>query len=192
LAPTPEEASAYAQECGYPVVLKIIAPAWVHKSDQGGVLLNLTTPQEVQAGFRHLQNIFNQVGSSAPLEGILVQKQIKGREILLGLKQDATFGPVVVCGLGGIFTEVLQDVAQTLAPISLAQAHDLLSTLKGFPLLQGYRGEPPIALPELAAALVNLSWLAIQEPELQELDINPLIATPAGCWAVDARIVLGK
>lgn len=189
LAQTPAEATAFAKECGYPVVLKIISPFLVHKSDQGGVLLNLTTPQEVHEGFLHLQNIFNQVASPASLEGILVQKQIKGQEILLGLKQDATFGPVVVCGLGGIFTEVLQDVAQTLAPISLDQAFNLLSSLKGYPLLQGYRGAPPIALEELVKTLVNLSLLAINEPDLQELDINPMIATPAGCWAVDARIV---
>ncbi len=189
MAQAPEAAVAAARQFGYPVVLKVIAPAWLHKSDLGGVLLNLGNDQEVQQGFFNLQEKVKRETPQATLQGILVQKQVKGREILLGLKQDATFGPVLVCGLGGIYTELWHDIAQTLAPVDLAQARALLSQLKSYKLLTGFRGEPPVDLEAVAQALVNLSRLGVSEPKLKELDINPLIATPQGCWAVDVRIV---
>lgn len=189
LAQTEAEAVEAAEACGYPVVLKVISPQWIHKSDLGGVLLNLDRPEAVRAGFARLQAAVEDRTPEATLEGILVQKQMHGQELLLGVKQDATFGPVVICGLGGIYTDVLQDVAQTLAPVTVAQAQALLASLKAYPLLLGIRGEPPVAIKDVALALSRLAILAVAVPELQELDINPLIATPDGCWAVDARIV---
>ena len=185
LAHSAEEAVAAARQCGYPVVLKIVSPEWVHKWDRGGVLLEVDGDAAVLQGYRTLQ---------ARAEGdrpwsVLIQKQIKGKEVLLGVKQDATFGPVVVCGLGGIYTEVFQDIAQTLAPINEAQAQELLAALRAFPLLQGVRGEAPVALPELARALAALSRLAAAEPELKEVDLNPVMVNHQGCWAVDARLV---
>ena len=185
LAHSAEEAVAAARQCGYPVVLKIVSPEWVHKWDRGGVLLEVDGDAAVLQGYRTLQ---------ARAEGdrpwsVLVQKQLKGKEVLLGVKQDATFGPVVVCGLGGIYTEVFQDIAQTLAPINEAQAQELLAALRAFPLLQGVRGEAPVALPELARALAALSRLAAAEPELKEVDLNPVMVNHQGCWAVDARLV---
>ena len=189
LTQTPEAAVAAARDFGYPVVLKVIAREWLHKSDLGGVILNLQGDQEVEQGFLSLQAKVKSRTPQAILEGILVQKQIEGREILLGIKQDATFGPVMVCGLGGVFTELRKDTAQTLVPVDLTQAHELLAQLKSYKLLTGFRGEPPVDLDAVAQALVSLSRLALENPDLQELDINPLIATPAGCLAVDARIV---
>lgn len=184
-----ETAAAAARELGFPVVLKVIAGAWLHKSDRGGVLLNLASDRGVRRGFRDLMARVRQETPHAALDGILVQKQMKGREVLLGIKQDATFGPVVVCGLGGTYTELWQDTAQTLAPVDLDQAHALLARLKSYPLLTGFRGEPPVDLDAVARAIVNLSRLALEHPRLQELDINPLMAAPEGCLAVDARIV---
>jgi acetyltransferase len=185
LAHSAEEAVAAARQCGYPVVLKIVSPEWVHKWDRGGVLLEVDGDAAVLQGYRTLQ---------ARAEGdrpwsVLIQKQIKGKEVLLGVKQDSTFGPVVVCGLGGIYTEVYKDVAQTLAPINEAQAQELLAALRAYPLLQGVRGEAPAALPELARALAALSRLAAAEPELKEVDLNPVMVNHQGCWAVDARLV---
>jgi len=188
LAHTPEEAVTAARKCTYPVALKIVAPDWLHKWDRGGVLLNVGSDEEVLAGFRALQS---KVEKEQPW-GILVQKQLEGKEVLLGIKQDATFGPVVVCGWGGIYTEALKDVAQTLAPIDESQAQELLATLRAYPLLKGVRGEAPVALPELARALAALSRLAMAEPALQEVDLNPVIVNPQGCWAVDARLVWGE
>lgn len=189
LAQDLETAEAAARHLGYPVVLKVIAESWLHKSDLGGVALNLTTEGAVRRGFQDLMARVRQETPQANLEGILVQKQVKGREILLGLKQDATFGPVVVCGLGGVYAELWQDTAQTLAPVDPAQAQALLARLRSYKLLTGFRGEPPVDLDALARAIVNLSRLALEHPHLQELDINPLMAAPAGCFAVDARIL---
>ncbi|MBW1992613.1 MAG: acetate--CoA ligase family protein, partial [Deltaproteobacteria bacterium] len=189
LTRTPEEAVAAAQGLGYPVVLKVIGPAWLHKWDAGGVLLHLMEDREVQQGFLSLMARVQGFNPQAMSEGILVQQELKGRELLLGIKQDATFGPVVLCGLGGIYTELWQDVAQTLVPVDLAQARALLARLKCYPLLTGFRGEPAVDLEAVASALVSLSRLASAYPNLKELDVNPLMATPEGCWAVDARII---
>ncbi|MBW1917265.1 MAG: acetate--CoA ligase family protein [Deltaproteobacteria bacterium] len=192
LTKTDQEAVDIAEAYGYPVVLKVVSPQWLHKSDLGGVVLHLSGPDQVRQAFLRLQAAVECHTPGALLEGILVQKQLSGKEILLGIKQDATFGPVVVCGLGGIYTEILQDVAHNLAPVTVPQAQAMLLSLKAYPLLLGGRGEPPVALEELAQALANLSELAVSVTDLQELDINPVIATPAGCWAVDARIVWQK
>lgn len=187
LTHTPEEAAAAAASSGYPVVLKIIAPEWLHKSDRGGVILNLMTEEAVRAGFERLQYL-SALPFSGPV-GILVQKQLSGRELLLGIKADSTFGPVIVAGYGGVHTELWGDVVKTLAPVNLAQAREMLASLRSYPLLTGYRGAPPTAIDELAQTLVHLSNLAVAHPTLRELDINPLMATPEGCWAVDARLV---
>ncbi|MDD3579921.1 MAG: acetate--CoA ligase family protein [Desulfobacca sp.] len=189
LTQTESEAVDIAENYGYPVVLKVVSPQWLHKSDLGGVLLNLSGPDQVHRGFQRLQAAVECHTPGATLEGILVQKQLQGKELLLGIKQDATFGPVIVCGLGGIYTEILQDVAQNLAPVTVAQAQAMLVSLRAYPLLLGVRGEPPVALEELAQAIAKLSDLALSVTDLKELDINPLIATPQGCWAVDARLV---
>ena len=110
----------------------------------------------------------------------------------MGLKRDPQFGPVLVAGAGGIYTEVLKDVARALVPVNRAMALHLLNTLKISPILKGVRGQTGVDLPALAAALVNLSRLAVDYPEIRELDLNPVVATPEGCWCVDCRMVLGE
>ncbi len=145
LTHTVNQAVVAAAAFGYPVVLKLISSEYIHKSDQGGVILNLKNEDELTAAFRRLQPLLAAVPQDAAA-GILVQKQLQGRELLLGLKQDPTFGPIIVCGYGGTITELWQDTAQTLAPLSPAQAHDLLASLRSFPLLTGYRGEPAVDL----------------------------------------------
>lgn len=188
LARTPEEAAAVAAELGFPVVLKAVSPALVHKWEAGGVLLGLDSPEAVRRGFKELHARARRATGEEP-QGILVQRQLAGREVLLGLKRDATFEPVVVCGLGGIYTEVFADTAQTLAPVDEAQALELLASLKCWPLLQGVRGEAPVAVDALAGMIAALSRLAVAEPGLAEADLNPVIAAAGGCWAVDARLV---
>jgi acetyltransferase len=191
LVQTPEEAVAAAQQLGYPVVLKVISPDHPHKTELGGVVLDLDSDDMVAAACRRLRPLL----AGAPAggaSGILVQKQRRGRELLLGLKQDAAFGPIVVCGYGGTDTELWQDIAQTLAPLSLSQAQALLASLRSFPLLTGYRGGPAVDLEAVCRALVALAELGMAHPHLQEVDVNPLIATPQGCWAVDARLVWRK
>ena len=184
-------AAAAAPEMGYPVVLKIISPDWVHKSDWGGVRLNVTTEAELRQAYRDLAARFRHKTPGGTLDGILVQKQVQGVELLMGLKRDPQFGPVLVAGAGGIYTEVLKDVARALVPVTADDGCQLLQTLKIFPILKGVRGQTGVDLPALAEALVNLSRLAVDYPEIRELDLNPVVATPQGCWCVDCRIVLG-
>jgi acetyltransferase len=119
-----------------------------------------------------------------------VQKQVQGVELLMGLKRDPQFGPVLVAGAGGIYTEVLRDVARALAPVTPDQAARMLQALKIFPILQGVRGQAGVDLEALTTAMVNLSRLAVDYPEIRELDLNPVVAAPQGCWCVDCRIVL--
>jgi acetyltransferase len=192
LAADVDAAAAAAADMGYPVVLKIISPEWVHKSDWGGVRLNVATTAELGQAYRDLTARFRQRTPVGTLEGILVQKQVKGVELLLGVKRDPQFGPVLVAGAGGIYTEVLRDVARALAPVTTHQAAKMLQSLKIHPILQGVRGQAGVDLEALTAALVNLSQLAVDYPEIRELDLNPVIATPKTCWCVDCRMVLGE
>ncbi|HZE22181.1 MAG TPA: acetate--CoA ligase family protein, partial [Desulfobaccales bacterium] len=177
---------------GYPVVLKIISPDWLHKSDWGGVRLGVGRAEELRQAYRDLAERFRQRTPEGILSGILVQKQVQGIELLLGHKRDPQFGPVLVAGAGGIYTEVLTDVARALAPVSPDQAAQMLQSLKIYPILQGVRGQPGVDLNALTAAVVNLSRLAVDYPEILELDLNPVVAGPEGCWCVDCRIVMGE
>jgi acetyltransferase len=185
-------AAAAASEMGYPVVLKIISPEWVHKSDRGGVRLNVATEAELRQAYGDLAERFRQQTPAGTLDGILMQKQVQGVELLLGLKRDPQFGPVLVAGAGGIYTEVLRDVARALVPVTPDQAARMLQSLKIFPILHGVRGQAGVDLEALTQALVNLSRLAVDYPAIRELDLNPVVATPQGCWCVDCRIVLGE
>jgi acetyltransferase len=190
LAADVDAATAAAVEMGYPVVLKIISPEWVHKSDWGGVRLNVTTEAELRQAYRDLAARFRRRTPAGTLQGILVQKQVQGVELLLGVKRDPQFGPVLVAGAGGIYTEVLRDVARALVPITPDQAARMLQSLKIHPILQGVRGQAGVDLDALITALANLSRLAVDYPEIRELDLNPVMVTPEGCWAVDWRIVV--
>jgi len=185
-------AAAAAAEMGYPVVLKIISAAWLHKSDWGGVLLNVANEAKLRQAFKDMLARFRHRTPDGVLDGILVQKQVKGVELLCGLKRDPQFGPVLVAGAGGIYTEVLQDVARALAPVSLEQAGRMLQALKISPILKGARGRKGVNLAALADTLVKLSRLATDYPRIRELDLNPVVATPEACWCVDCRIVLGE
>lgn len=183
-----EAAGQAAETFGFPVVLKLISPRWLHKTEGGGVVLNLQNQADLLQAWSRLLALLGPEGLGED-EGVLVQRQLSGRELLLGLKRDPIFGPVLACGYGGIYTELWQDVAQTLVPVTPEQARELLSSLKSYRLLTGWRGAPAVALEAIVKAMVALSELALAHPELQELDLNPLLATPEGCWAVDARIV---
>jgi acyl-CoA synthetase (NDP forming) len=185
-------AEAAAAEMGYPVVLKIISPEWLHKSDLGGVVLDVATAAELRQAYQELEARFRERTPAGVLSGILVQKQVQGVELLLGLKRDPQFGPVLVAGAGGIYTEVLKDVSRALVPVDLEDAGHLWGTLKIFPILKGVRGQAGVNISSLAETMVKLSLLAVDYPEIRELDLNPVVADPQGCWCVDCRIVLGE
>lgn len=185
-----EEAVHWAESVGFPVVLKVVSPQWLHKSDAGGVVTGVADSESVRRSFEALQQRFRAASPLGELQGIQVQKQMTGWEMLLGVKRDPQFGPVVVAGMGGIYTEVFQDVRRALAPVSAEEARSMIASLRLFPLLQGVRGQRPADVDGLVDVLVRLSNLAWDHPEIVELDINPVFVGADGCCAVDCRIVI--
>jgi acyl-CoA synthetase (NDP forming) len=191
LATTPQEAVDAAREVGFPIVLKVVSPDIVHKTDVGGVRLGLQNAEEVARAFTEVVESARRHVPDARIEGVSVQAQAPaGIEVILGLSQDPQFGPVLMFGLGGILVEVLKDVSFRIVPITPRDAHQMVREIRAFPVLQGYRGQPPADLSALEAMLLRLSALAEAHPEVAELDLNPVFAYPQGAVAVDARIVL--
>ncbi|MFA5363961.1 MAG: acetate--CoA ligase family protein [Candidatus Bathyarchaeia archaeon] len=186
-----QEAAKYSQEIGYPVVLKIISPDVIHKFDVGGVLLNVSSPEEAKAGYNQIiENVKKHI-PNAKIEGILIQEMAPcATEVIIGAVKDPQFGPTVMFGLGGTFVEVMKDVSFRIAPITIEEAKEMISEIKAYPILQGCRGQPPSDLEAIAKILVNTSKLVMAHPEIRELDLNPVIVYDKGAKTVDARIIL--
>ncbi len=193
MASSAEEAAAAAGELGYPVVLKIASPDIMHKSEMGGVLLDLDSAEAVRAGHATLLERAREHHPEARIEGVLVAPMVQGGvETILGVSRDPVFGPVVMFGLGGIFVEVLKDVTLRVAPFGLEEAHAMIREVQGYPLLEGVRGQPAADVDALAEALARLSaFAAAHADELETLDLNPFLVLPKGqgAVAVDALIV---
>jgi acetyl coenzyme A synthetase (ADP forming)-like protein len=188
-----EEALRAAGSVGYPVVLKVASPDISHKTDVGGVALGLDDADALRTAWATMQASLAKRAPRARIEGFEVEAQVPaGREVLIGVQRDSNFGPIVVFGMGGIYVEVLRDVTFRLAPVRPLSAQHMIESVKGFPVLQGVRGERPGDLAALAEAIERVSQLAVEVPAVAELDLNPLIVRPAGegVVAVDARIVL--
>ncbi len=191
VAKTEEEALKFADEVGYPVVLKIVSPDVVHKSDVGGVIINLKTPEEVKDARRKILANVKRHKADAEIVGILVQEMApKSTEVIVGATKDPQFGPALMFGLGGVFVEVLEDVTFRIAPITELDAREMITEVKGYPLLKGYRGQPPADIDAIASILVNTSKLVIDRPEIKEVDLNPIMVYEKGAKTVDARIIL--
>ena len=191
LATSAEEAVRLADTIGYPVVLKIASPDIVHKSDVGGVQLHLQDGAAVRQAFRTMQQSVTTQAPGARVDGIIVQPMATpGVEVIIGMSQDATFGPVLMFGLGGIMVEVLKDVTFRIVPLEKRDAAEMLRDIKGFQLLTGYRGAPPADLEALQDILLRLSAFVVDTPEVQEIDLNPIYAYAQGALAVDARVRL--
>lgn len=195
LTATAEEAAAAAEEIGFPVALKIMSPDLLHKSDIGGVILDLHGRDEVKNAFEELKARAGQSRPGARIEGVLVQEMLKpGYEVLIGIKKDPIFGPAVVVGLGGILVEVFEDVAARVAPLRTEDAWEMLEELKGKALLEGSRGQSPGDFEALVDIIMKVSRLAVDlEGCIMELDINPLIVYETGKGAVVAdALVIGS
>ena len=190
MADSAGEAASIAESIGYPVVLKIISPQWLHKSDRGGIKLDVGDETQLLRSYAELEQLFDSSTPQGVLEGILVQKQIKGTELLFGIKKDPQFGSILVAGFGGIYTEVFKDVARGLVPITSKEAEQMLQSLQVYPILKGIRGQQGVDFAALIDTLMALSRLASDYPEIVELDLNPILAGPEGCFSVDCRIVL--
>ena len=193
LAKTAEEAIAISGQIGYPVVLKIHSPDITHKSDVGGVQLNLGTDKQVRAAYERIMESASTRQPDARIEGVTVQKMVSSKdsvEMILGIKKDNVFGTVLMVGMGGITAELFGDKALGFPPLNERLARQMIESLKIYPLLRGYRGTPPKNIDKLIQVLIRLSYLAADYPEIAELDINPLLVTPHDVIALDARIVV--
>ncbi len=193
LAASPDEASAAAEEIGYPVVMKITSPDVIHKFDFGGVRVGIENDAEVRAAFREIKESVLNRDPEARIKGILVEEMAgKGQEVILGVSNDPQFGPILMFGLGGIYVEALEDVTFRLAPVTELSARRMITTTRTYKILDGYRGGPVYDIPAIEDCLKRLSQLAVEFDDIQELDINPLIVYPEGkgCAIVDARIIL--
>ena len=178
-----DELVAFAERVGFPVVAKVVGP--IHKSDVGGVALNIRTPE-------HLALEFDRMMKIKDATGVMVQKMLKGTELFIGAKYEERFGHVVLCGLGGIFVEVLKDVSSGLAPLSYDEAYSMIHSLRGYKILKGTRGQKGINEQKFAEIIVKLSTILRLATEIKEMDINPLLADENDVVAVDARILIEK
>ncbi len=191
VAKTREEAISLSKELGYPVVLKIHSPDVIHKSDVGGVKLGLTSEEQVGEAYDEIISSVKDKASDAAIEGVTVQAMARsGVEVIMGMSKDPQFGPVLMFGLGGILVEVLKDVSFRIVPLEDRDAREMIKEIKGYPLLEGYRGQEPANVPLLEEMLLRLSDFVEKTPEIKEIDLNPVFAYRDGVLAVDARVIL--
>ncbi|WXG40955.1 MAG: acetate--CoA ligase family protein [Candidatus Freyarchaeum deiterrae] len=190
---TPEEAAKFAQEIGYPVVMKIVSRDVVHKSDSGGVKINIKNAEEAKKAYQEIQQNVRKAVPNYKFEGIIIEEFApEGREVIVGMTKDPQFGPALAFGLGGIFVEVLKDVSFRVAPITKYDAEEMIQEIKGYPILKGVRGQKPVDFEAIINILLNVSKLVMDHPEINEMDLNPVITYPDGAKTVDARIILSK
>jgi len=191
LARTKKEAISLSRIMGFPVVLKIASPEIIHKSDSGGVKLQLTNVTQVGKAYSEIMSSIRQNLSRVRIEGVSVQKMARpGVEVIVGMSQDAQFGPVLMFGLGGILVEVLKDVSFRIVPVTRRDASEMIREIKGYSLLQGYRGQESVDISSLEQIIVKVSGFVEQSPQIKELDLNPIFAYKDGAVVVDARIIL--
>jgi acetate---CoA ligase (ADP-forming) len=191
LSPHVEEAVKQAQEIGFPVTVKLASHRILHKTELGAVRLNLQSEQEVREAFNDIRRLVEQTGQGDAMEGVLVQPMVSdGVEVMVGMSRDPLFGPLIAFGTGGIHVELLGDVQFRLAPLADRDATEMVERIKGYRLLQGYRGQPAADIKALEEILLRVSQLVEAIPEISELDLNPIFALPPGqgCRIVDARI----
>ncbi|HII85105.1 TPA: acetyl-CoA synthetase [Candidatus Bathyarchaeota archaeon] len=186
-----QEAVLQANEMGYPIVLKVISPQIVHKSDVGGVILNIGDERELEIAFEKLVSKFAAKNSSAKVFGILVEKMMQpSTEVIIGAIRDRQFGPSIMFGIGGVFTEIFNDVAFRVAPLDMIDALNLVRGLRGYKILEGVRGKPAADLDSIINVLLSVSGLMMEHEFISQLDLNPVIVYAEGVCAVDCRIVL--
>lgn len=191
LAKNQKEALSISQSIGFPVVLKITSPDVVHKTDSGGVKLGLKNISEVKKAYYEIIKSVRKKSPRALIHGISIQKMAPpGTEVIIGTSKDPQFGPVIMFGLGGIFVEVLKDVSFRVIPVNRKDAQEMIQEIKGFPLLQGFRGKEPANIPALIGMILKISKLINENPQIKEMELNPVFAYKDKALAVDARIIL--
>jgi acetate---CoA ligase (ADP-forming) subunit beta len=191
LAQNQKEATSFADQIGYPIVAKIVSADIIHKSEAGGVVVNLRNASEVADAYQKIvQNALN-YKPDAKIAGVLIQEMApQGLEIIVGAIKDAQFGQTIMFGLGGIFVELLKDVSFKIAPVTVEEAKEMITQVKAYPLLKGFRGSQPVDIDAIVEIIMNTSKLIMAYPQIKELDFNPIMAYPKGAKVVDARIIL--
>jgi len=193
LATSREEALSMSKKMGFPVALKITSPDVVHKSDAGGVKLNLETEEQAGQAYDDIIAAVKRQYPDAVIQGVSVQKMARpGVEVIIGVSKDAQFGPVIMFGLGGILVEILKDVSFRIVPLEKRDAREMIREIKGYPVLEGYRGQEPVDVANLEELILKVSDFVDKHPSVEELDLNPVIAYGDGAVAVDARVILGE
>ena len=195
LVQTAEDAIKVAEDLGYPVVLKIVSPEILHKTDIGGVALNLSSPEEVTKAFETIMNSVGRLMSEARIYGISVSRMVpSGREMIVGMSRDVQFGPLIMFGLGGIYVNFLKDVSFRLAPLSEHEVETMMEETKAYTLLKGIRGEPPSDIEALRNTILRVGQLVWDFPQIVEMDLNPIFVygEGEGCIALDVKITLTK
>ena len=191
LAKSKKEAIRISKELGFPVVLKIASPDIVHKSDSGGVKLGVANATQVGKAYSEIMSSIKEKYPNAAIQGLAIQRMAPpGLEVIVGMSKDVQFGPVLMFGLGGILVEVLKDVSFRIVPLTRRDAAEMIREIKGYPLLEGYRGQEPADISALEELIVKVSQFVDQNPEMKELDLNPIFAYRDRAIAVDARIIL--
>ena len=191
LAKTRDEAISLSKEIGFPVVLKIVSPDVLHKTDAGGVKLGLDDEEAVGKAFDEIISAIKKNEPNANIHGVSVQNMARpGVEVIIGMSKDPQFGPVLMFGLGGIMVEVLKDVSFRIVPLTKRDAREMIREIKGYPILEGYRGQEPANIALLEDMLLKVSELADSRPEIKELDINPIFIYRDSALAIDARVIL--
>ena len=191
LARTQKEAVLLSQKIGFPVALKIASPDVIHKTDAGGVKLSLNNAAGVKAAYSQMMEAIRQKYPDALVHGVSVQKMVPpGTEVIVGIGKDPQFGPYVMFGLGGIFVEILKDVSFRIIPVDRRDAQEMIKEIKGYPVLQGARGKEAANISILVEIILKISNLIEKNPEIKELELNPIFVYGDGAVAVDARIIL--
>jgi len=191
LARTKEEAVSHSKELGFPIALKIVSPDILHKTDVGGVKLGLNNEDDVGNAYDVIISMIKKQEPAAKIQGVSVQSMARpATEVIIGMTKDPQFGPVLMFGLGGILVEVLKDVSFRIVPLTKRDASEMIGEIKGYPILEGYRGQEPANIAVLEELLLKVSEFVDNRPEISELDINPIFAYTDGALAIDARVIL--
>ena len=186
-----DEITELAKEINFPIVMKIVSPDIIHKTDAGGVKLNIKDETEARLAYQEIISKAKKYNKNAKISGVIVYSMVpQGTEIIIGMMKDPHFGPVIMFGLGGIFVEVLKDISFRILPIEERDAGEIINEIKGYEILKGSRGEAPKDIEAIKNLLLKISQLALGNPEINEIDLNPVFVFDKGLQVVDARVIL--
>ncbi len=186
-----DEITGLAKEINFPIVMKIVSPDIIHKTDAGGVKVGIKDEKKAESAYQEIIFEAKKYNKEARIEGVIVYSMVpQGTEIIIGMMKDPHFGPVVMFGLGGIFVEILKDISFRILPIVERDAREMITEIKGYKILKGARGNPPRDIQAIEKVLMKVSKLTKENPEINEIDLNPIFVFEKGIQVVDARMIL--